>query len=340
MDFHKLIHAVQYSDIACFLKEQNLSKCLHIFHKKTGDSVLHLVCRFGRRDLLEQFSSCDGVDLEITNYEGKKPLHEASHFGHLDCVEFLLQSGVQVNCLKRADWTPLMLACTKCQVPVIAALLKHGADPALVNKDAWNSFHIAAREGCVEVLQTLLAHNAVLWNTVSHNGRTPLHTAALHGHLETVRFLLNKCEYITDAADSCGVTPVMDALRAGFVDVAALLISMHKADVGHKDNLGRQALHHAAQAGQVGAADFLVSTGGVPVNAATPEASITALHLAAKEGQDAVIQLLVQNGADVNLTDNKGRTALHIARAAQHSSSVNVLLLASEAVDTVNCDGL
>ena len=41
--------------------------------------------------------------------------------------------------------TPLMLACTKYQPAVISLLLKHGANPALVNKDAWNSFHIAVR---------------------------------------------------------------------------------------------------------------------------------------------------------------------------------------------------
>ncbi|XP_076448476.1 ankyrin repeat domain-containing protein 16-like isoform X2 [Babylonia areolata] len=232
-----------------------------------------------------------------------------------------------------------MLACTKCRLPVISVLLKHGADPALLNKDGWNSFHIAAREGHVEILQTLLSPNPAIWNSVSHNGRTPLHTAALHGHLEAVRFLLNRCGYHSDACDSCGVTPLMDALRAGFVDVAALLISTHKAEVSRKDSLGRQALHHAAQAGQLAAVDFLVSTCKVPVDATTSDFScITSLHLAAKEGQDAMIRLLIQKGADVNRADNKGRAALHIASAAQHASTVN-LLLASGALDTLNSEG-
>ena len=38
-----------------------------------------------------------------------------------------------------------MLACTKENVSVISLLLKYGANPQLVNKDGWNSFHIAAR---------------------------------------------------------------------------------------------------------------------------------------------------------------------------------------------------
>ena len=104
MDFYKVSHAVQHSYVAWFLKDQTAQKCLSVSHKKTGDTVLHLACRFGRRDLLELFTVCDGVDLQISNYEGKKPLHEAAQFGQLDCVDFLLQNGVKVDCLKRADW--------------------------------------------------------------------------------------------------------------------------------------------------------------------------------------------------------------------------------------------
>lgn len=74
-------------------------------HKKTGDTILHLACRFGRRDLVEGLMNSEGgVDLQISNYEGKKPLHEAAQFGQLECVNFLLQNGVQVDCIKRADW--------------------------------------------------------------------------------------------------------------------------------------------------------------------------------------------------------------------------------------------
>jgi ankyrin repeat protein len=104
MDFHQLTNAVQYSDISWFSDEQNISSCLTSSHPKTGDTVLHLFSRFGRGDLLDLFSQCDGVDLQIPNFEGKKPLHEAAQFGQLDCVQFLLHKGVQVDCLKRADW--------------------------------------------------------------------------------------------------------------------------------------------------------------------------------------------------------------------------------------------
>jgi ankyrin repeat protein len=38
-----------------------------------------------------------------------------------------------------------MLACTKDNIEIITELLKAGANPKLLNKDGWNSFHIATR---------------------------------------------------------------------------------------------------------------------------------------------------------------------------------------------------
>lgn len=86
--------------------------------------------------------------------------------------------GACVDPLKRADWTPLMLACAKRDSqPVIQRLIQGKANPRLINKDGWSPFHIACREGDEEVVGYLLDVDDTLWATVSKNGRTPLHTA-------------------------------------------------------------------------------------------------------------------------------------------------------------------
>lgn len=73
--------------------------------------------------------------------------------------------------------TPLMMACTRRNLEVIQELLCHGANPALRNKDGWNSFHIACREGEPLIIQHLLDAAPEVWQTNSKTGRTPLHTA-------------------------------------------------------------------------------------------------------------------------------------------------------------------
>ena len=46
----------------------------------------------------------------------------------------------------RSSWrTPLMLACSKGDLPTVRALVTHGAQLLLRNKDGWNAFHVACR---------------------------------------------------------------------------------------------------------------------------------------------------------------------------------------------------
>lgn len=70
-----------------------------------------------------------------------------------------------------------MMACTRRNLEVIKDLVEHGADPLLKNKDGWNCFHVASREGHGEVLRYLLAASPSSWDTESATRRTPLHTA-------------------------------------------------------------------------------------------------------------------------------------------------------------------
>jgi hypothetical protein len=46
------------------------------------------------------------------------------------------------------------------------------------------------------------------------------------------------------------------------------------------------------------------------------DAGATALHLAVEGGSDAVVKLLAERGADLNLEDKSGRTPLDIAMGA------------------------
>ncbi len=72
-----------------------------------------------------------------------------------------------------------MMACTRRNLEVILELLNHGADPMLQNKDGWNSFHIACREGDPAIIHHLLLAKPEVWKTKSKTGRTPLHTAGI-----------------------------------------------------------------------------------------------------------------------------------------------------------------
>ncbi|KAM6293483.1 ankyrin repeat domain-containing protein 16 isoform 2-T3 [Porphyrio hochstetteri] len=152
-------------------------------HGRSGDTLLHHAARHGRQDVLIYLVEVLGMDVEVCNSDYKRPLHEAASMGHGECVSYLLERGASVDCLKKADWTPLMMACTRQNVEVIKTLVEHGANPLLKNKDGWNCFHIASREGHPQVLQYLLAVSPGSWDTESTIKRTPLHTAGASTNL-------------------------------------------------------------------------------------------------------------------------------------------------------------
>ncbi|NWZ71561.1 ANR16 protein, partial [Acrocephalus arundinaceus] len=249
---------------------------------RLGDSLLHYAARLGHWDVLEFLVREIGMDVEVANGDYKRPIHEAASMGHKECVAFLLERGASVDCLKKADWTPLMMACTRKNLEVIQTLVEHGANPLLRNKDGWNCFHIASREGHPEVLRYLLDVSPSCWDTESTTGRTPLHTAAANSSVVDFSPLTCRCQYQPDSRDSCGVTPFMDALQNGHVGIARLLLEKHQACPTAVDALGAQALHRAAVTAQDGSIQFLVSKLGVDVNGRATSLQLPALHYAAK----------------------------------------------------------
>ncbi|KAL7882570.1 hypothetical protein SRHO_G00002280 [Serrasalmus rhombeus] len=293
---------------------------------KSGDTLLHYAARHGHFDILRYFIEELGMDIELYNNDYKRALHEAASMSHEQCVQYLIDRGAQIDCLKKADWTPFMMACTRRDLRVIKVLLDHSADPTLHNKDGWNSFHIACREGDPAVIEHLLLVRPEVWRTESKTRRTPLHTAAMHGCLEVVKILLEKCAYKPDEKDSCGVTPFMDAVRNGHLAVAKLLLEKHQASPTAVDILGVQPLHQASVTAQEEALCFLVQDLSVDVNAKATKLELTALHYAAKEGHTSTIKTLLQLGADLHARDKKGRSALHMACIGQHAATAQTLL--------------
>nr|KAF6430686.1 ankyrin repeat domain 16 [Rousettus aegyptiacus] len=276
------LHRLVQEGRLCALREELQGAGRAACPGPAGDTLLHCAARHGRRDVLAYLVEAWDMDIEAANRDYKRPLHEAASMGHRDCVQYLLGRGAAVDCLKKADWTPLMMACTRRNLEVIQDLVEHGANPLLKNKDGWNSFHIASREGDPSVLQYLLTVCPAAWKTESKIGRTPLHTAAMHGCLEAVKVLLQRCQYEPDCRDRCGLTPFMDAIQCGHIDIARLLLEKHKACVSAEDSLGAQAIHRAAVTGQDEAIQFLVSDLGIDVDVRATSTHLTALHYAAK----------------------------------------------------------
>lgn len=96
------------------------------------------------------------------------------------CIYIFRNKGAMVDVLKRGDWTPLMLACTKsgpAALQCIDALLAANANAYLRNKDGWTPLLVACRTGDESAIDILLKHLPNCIDDRSNNGRSALHIA-------------------------------------------------------------------------------------------------------------------------------------------------------------------
>ncbi len=156
-------------------------------------------------------------------------------------------------------------------------------------------------------------------------GLKPLHKAVLSGNPRKVEIHLDG-DVNVDVRTKCKATPLHLAVSEGFLEIAEMLIE-HGADVNAEAIGGLRAVHLAVTGEN--RTEEMVSVlleAGASVDA---EAStgITALHIAAGEDSVEIVQLLIDEGADVNARGfAAGVTALHQAALFGRAENARILL--------------
>jgi hypothetical protein len=72
-----------------------------------GDTLLHFASRIQNIPVMKLLIDL-GADPEAVNEHGRRPIHEA--IDSFECVSFLVNTHhVDINAMKRGDWTPIMI---------------------------------------------------------------------------------------------------------------------------------------------------------------------------------------------------------------------------------------
>ncbi|XP_063981031.1 ankyrin repeat domain-containing protein 16-like [Diachasmimorpha longicaudata] len=265
-------------------------------HDSTGDTALHIAAREGHLEIAKCLCndwSYPAFKVDVTNKDMKRPLHDASQFAHSDIVEFLIDQGAEVDALKRADWTPLMLACTKSGPDAeisVNRLLRAGANPIIRNKDGWTPLLLASRTGDVSIIKTLLQQPTVVPTTASNNGRTALHIAAFHGCVGALSILLSAEPALIGICDSSGSTPLHEAVKSENFRAFESLIKFG-ANARQTDGVGQTILHLAATVGNSPAVEYIIGNKLVDCQC-RDNYGATPLVCAERSGMESIVGLL------------------------------------------------
>lgn len=156
------------------------------------------------------------------------------------------------------------------------------------------------------------------------DGSMPMHIAARAGRLVVVELLLKNGAKI-NAKDSENQTPMYAAMMSGRTQVAQLLIKKGA-------EVDADMLLEAVVTNQVADRDVieLLVQQGANINHAA-ENGDSLLHIAVKQGYRVIAKLLIANGADVNSRDGTNHTPLWHA-IGLHKKDIATLLKRNGAV--------
>lgn len=261
-----------------------------------GMTAMQFSAREGCMDCVKALVE-HGAKLDLADPEGVTPLITAVFNTRFDVAKYLIEKGANID---KWDWwgrTPLYLAVDYNTLPhggrpdqpaldetlpidIIRMLLEKGANPNLQLK-MFPPYRATGADRGVDGMLTV--------------GTTPLLRAAKAQDADAIKLLLEHGA-IVDLPTSQGMTPTVAASGMGSVD-ADTRGSYYATDIQER---------------AIASLDLLLSHGG-EVNGRGGRFEQSPLDGAAFWGWNKVVEYLLSKGADINLADARGYTAVDYA---------------------------
>ncbi len=198
--------------------------------------------------------------------------------------------------------TPLHWAVRANDVAAAQRLIRGGANPDAANRYGVTPLSLAAENASAALIQVLLQAGA-------HPTGAILMIAARTGNAEVVRMLLARGADANARENSLGETALMWAAAENHPEAVRALIE-HGADPNTRSD---KLVYAKDRFGLEGVTTIL------------PHGSWAALMYASRQGSLEAVRALAEAGADLNLSDPDGTTALHLAILNGHFDTAGLL---------------
>ncbi|XP_021361486.1 E3 ubiquitin-protein ligase MIB2-like, partial [Mizuhopecten yessoensis] len=263
-------------------------------------------------------------DLANCTFKNLTPLMIAAHEGHEEVVKLLVNNGAKINAENAEKSTALLTAIAGKEETIATYLVQKGANVNAANRHGRSTAHTAAYEGMNNILKVVLEKGCNP-NVQDADGDTPLHDAILKRNDRGVNLLLSHPNLDAKVTNQGGFTTLQWAALKGNEFATERILSKAPAVVDVKKTDGHSALHIAAINNHSQIASLLILKGKATIDIKNQE-NLTPLHLAAHQGYLETVQVLLQNGASVTVTDQDGDTPLHVALMGHRGGAGDPLL--------------
>ncbi len=267
-----------------------------------------------------------GADKEIRDFLGNTPLHACVRWDAKNSAMKLIQLKSDLNALNLAGKTPLSQAARSSRIAMVNLLLENGANIDAYDATGRTILMDAIQSGNASIVSLLLRKGASPLIQEMY-GRNAYHEAAESGNLELIK-LIQEAGGNPLSRDTYGTTPFSLVLGQNETVIKTVLGTNQRLI----DSDGNTPLHIALDKKADTAVLSLLLSMNYPVNTRNRE-GITPLVIAAKNGMKEQVQLLIERGADIYLSDNSGESAVSYALTKQTDLLDSIVKYAGTKVD-------
>ena len=290
-----------------------------------GVTALMVASYYGHHQVVELLLSKD-PDINIQNNNGVTALMLASRNGHHQVVGLLLSKDPDINIQDNDGLTALMFASDSGHHQVVELLLSKDPDINIRVNDGWTALMLASQNGHHQIVELLLSKDPDI-NIQDNDGWTALMFASQNGHHQVVELLLSKDPDINIQSRNCAISmeDIISAITIAFYEGHFSIVILLSKKLTTLSSDERKLLVAAAE-GDIGTLVSMLSEVGMSPD--TPlVGGITPLMIAASCGHIDIVNTLIQAGADVNKTNDEGKTALDIllGNKEEFTSSTHII---------------
>ena len=301
------------------LKEFNVNE-----EGRSGQTPLHVACIVESMEYIQKLTQQPTCDLDIQDDNGDTALHIAacSKWNSAEKIQCLLDSGrCDTNITNKQGHTPLHIATVNSQFDAIKILLNSTkCNPNIQDIHGNTALHLSMHQKSATGIEHFLMCDKVDVNIQNRQGDTPLHVAVKQGiPISVIEAIAHHVHCNVSIANNKAMTPLQLSVKMKILPVANIIINVKKCSRGDIKKMviedASDVLYNAVLENCVALVQALLQFQSEKVNMkySSHGSRETPLHAACRKGYCDMIEVLLENGADVQAVDSSGDAPIHIA---------------------------
>lgn len=233
----------------------------------------------------------------------------------------MLLAGVDVNATYGKALSPLMYTVAYDRDSMFAKLMTKQPDLDHVDGNGWTALMLAVKRNNLSMCVALYSAGASL-DMKNSEGQTARDMASAHGFSAIVNFLNNPYEISKHYTYS---KKLLEAAKNGDLEAAKRALK-DGAEINFAHRAGSTPLSIAVDYNQIEVAQYLLKKDANPdVFVYTVYGKVTLVMLAVLNNNLGMCKLLCKAGANLRLKNDKGETALILARQLKYQEIIKCL---------------